>query len=65
MEQNLALTLPASLEQVRDQFEDWRRTRNSRREPIPARLWKAAVKLSDSHSIQGKEEGRILNIKYC
>ena len=52
MEQNLTLSLATSLEQVCDQFEDWRRTRNSRREPIPGRLWKAAVKLSVSGAVK-------------
>jgi hypothetical protein len=51
MEKNHTLSLPASLEEVRGQFEDWRRTRSSRRAPIPRRLWKAAVKLADSYSI--------------
>jgi hypothetical protein len=61
MEQNLTLTLSASLEQVRNQFEDWRRTRKSRREPIPSRLWKAAVKLSDSYSIHSISKALRLN----
>ena len=61
MEQNLTLTLSASLEQVRNQFEDWRRTRKSRREPIPRRLWKAAVKLSDSYSIHSISKALRLN----
>jgi hypothetical protein len=51
MEKNSTQSLPASLGEVGDQFEDWRRTRKNRREPIPARLWKAAVKLADSYSI--------------
>ena len=51
MEQNHSLSLLPSLEEVRGQFEDWRRTRSSRRDPIPRRLWKAAVKLADSYSI--------------
>jgi hypothetical protein len=51
MEKNSTQSLPPSLGEVRDQFEDWRRTRKNRREPIPARLWKTAVELADSYSI--------------
>ena len=51
MEKNATPSLPPSLEEVRGQFEDWRRTRNNRRDPIPSRLWEAAVELSDSYSI--------------
>jgi hypothetical protein len=51
MEKNNTESLPTSLEEVQAQFENWRRTRNNRRDPIPSRLWEAAVKLSDSYSI--------------
>jgi len=51
MKKNSTLSLPPGLGEVRDQFEDWRRTRKNRREPIPGRLWEAAVKLADSYSI--------------
>jgi len=57
MEQNHTLSLLPSLEEVRGQFEDWRRTRSSRREPIPDRLWKAAVKLTDRYSINNISKG--------
>jgi hypothetical protein len=39
-----------TLEEVRVQFETWRKTRNSRR-PIPDQLWQAAVKLSKNYSV--------------
>jgi hypothetical protein len=39
-----------ALEAVRVQFESWRKTRKSR-QPIPDKLWQAAVGLSKNHSI--------------
>lgn len=61
MEKNNTLSLPASLEEVRDRFEDWRRTRTSRCDPIPGRLWKAAVRLADSYSIHSISKALRLN----
>jgi hypothetical protein len=51
----------ASLEEVRDQFEDWRRTRKNRRDPIPPQLWKAAVKLAGSYSMHSISKALRLN----
>jgi len=39
---------------MRIQFEDLRRTRKNRRDPIPPQLWEVAVNLSGSHSINPK-----------
>ena len=39
-----------SLSEVKEQFKIWRRTRKSPR-PIPVKLWRAAVSLTDTHSI--------------
>jgi hypothetical protein len=39
-----------TIEDVRAQFESWRKTRKSR-QPIPDKLWQAAVDLSKNHSI--------------
>ena len=39
-----------TLEEVRVQFETWRKTRKSR-QPIPDQLWQAAFKLSKNNSI--------------
>jgi hypothetical protein len=39
-----------TLEEVRVQFETWRKTRNSR-QPIPDQLWQAAFKLSKNYSV--------------
>ena len=61
MAQNHTLSLPVRLEEVLDQFEDWRRTRNNRRDPIPGRLWKAAVQLADSYSIHSISKALRLN----
>jgi len=42
---------PESLENVCEKFEQWRLTRKSRREHIPASLWKSAAILTKDHSI--------------
>ena len=39
-----------TLEEVRVQFETWRKTRKSR-QPIPEKLWQSAFKLSKNYSI--------------
>ncbi len=39
-----------SLNEVKERFKIWRRTRNSPR-PIPEQLWQAAVSLTAKHSI--------------
>ncbi|MCK4488169.1 MAG: hypothetical protein KAU38_15600 [Desulfobacterales bacterium] len=41
-------TLRPTLEEVRDQFENWRKTRE-RRTAIPEALWQAAVSLSEDY----------------
>ena len=41
-------TLKPTLEEVRDQFENWRKTRE-RRTAIPEALWEAAVGLSEDY----------------
>lgn len=40
-----------TLESVQQQFIDWRAQRSSKREPIPDRLWEAAVRLCDVHTV--------------
>jgi hypothetical protein len=40
-----------TLKSVQQQFEAWRATRSSRREPIPESLWQAAAELCASHSV--------------
>ena len=40
-----------TLESVQQQFSDWRAHRSSKREPIPDRLWQAAVRLCDVHTV--------------
>jgi len=40
-----------TLENVHQQFQDWRASRASRREPIPEYLWQAAADLCTSHSV--------------
>ena len=39
-----------TLEEVREIFDRWRHDRG-RRDPIPGALWKAAVSLTDAHSV--------------
>lgn len=40
-----------SLEDVQQRFEEWRRKRRRRAEPIPEELWGAAVRLTKEHSV--------------
>ena len=40
-----------TLESVQQQFTDWRASRSSKREHIPDKLWQAAVRLCDVHSV--------------
>ena len=40
----------ASLNEVKEQFKTWRKTRKSAR-PIPKKLWAAAVSLTAKHSL--------------
>jgi hypothetical protein len=49
-QESLPGSLIPRLEEIQDQFETWRRTRQ-RLEPIPERLWEAAVGLSKNYSI--------------
>jgi hypothetical protein len=40
-----------SLQHIQEQFRQWRGRRSSRREPIPAELWEAAVGLCQTYPI--------------
>lgn len=57
---NLPVSKP-SLEQVRDQFETWRRTRRVR-QPIPEPLWQAAVEQCADQSVL--QVSRALRLNY-
>ena len=62
MEENNQLTL----EELKKQFEDYRKNKSYNREPIPKHLWQAAADLAKIHSIAivSKELGlRYSNIK--
>jgi hypothetical protein len=50
-----------SLEEVRDQFENWRHLRE-KRAPIPHSLWQAAVSLCAKHSVY--EISKALRLNY-
>jgi hypothetical protein len=54
--------LPSPLESVRYQFEKWRETRKSLREPIPENLWAAAIRLCSRYSIN--HVSRSLHLSY-
>src|SRR5947199_9441203 len=43
-------TIPADLEEVRQQFESWRNT-HAHRSRIPETLWTSAVKLARQHGL--------------
>ena len=62
MEENNKLTL----EELKNQIEDYRKNKSYNREPIPKQLWQAAADLAKIHSIAtvSKELGlRYSNIK--
>lgn len=52
---------PATLEEVREQFEQWRQTRK-KRGMIPDQLWEAAIALSKYHS--SYKISQILRLNY-
>lgn len=54
--------LPSPLESVRYQFEKWRESRKSLREPIPESLWTAAISLCDQYSIN--RVSKVLHLSY-
>ena len=43
--------MPADVQKVRVQFVRWRENKEAAAEPIPERLWGAAVKLCRTHSV--------------
>ena len=50
MDRKLIPTSYENLKEVQQQFEQWRKTRKSRK-PIPEHLWQAAVELAKQYSI--------------
>ena len=62
MEHEKTPALPSPLESVQYQFEKWRETRKSPREPIPGYLWAAAVRLLNHYSIN--QIARALHLNY-
>lgn len=61
MEHENIPTLPSPLESVRYQFEKWRETRKSPREPIPENLWAAAARLRNQYPISHISKALRLN----
>lgn len=43
--------LPAAIERVRSQFEEWRSHKGNRRDRIPERLWSAAAEAAQRHGV--------------
>jgi len=43
--------LPAAIERVRTQFEEWRAHKGKRGDRIPERLWSAAAEASQRHGV--------------
>ena len=52
--------LPAKVEQIRDQLNDWRRTRQ-KRSPIPESIWQAAAALAAEHGLHRVAKALRLN----
>jgi len=61
MEHENTPALPSPLESVRYQFEKWRETRKSPREPIPENLWAAAARLQNQYPISQISKALRLN----
>jgi hypothetical protein len=53
---------PATIEEVREQFEQWRQTR-VKRTAIPEHLWAVAINLSENHSVN--EISKTLRLNYA
>lgn len=51
MQQQNMPAVQLTLEEVRAQLENWRKTKTSIREPIPQKLWQQAVELCQKHSV--------------
>ena len=50
MQNSQQTIIPAQLEQIRDQLENWRQTRQ-KRSPIPETIWQAAAGLVAEHGL--------------
>ena len=61
MSQEIASTHQLTLEEVREHFEEWRRTRK-KREPISAQLWEAAESLTKKYTLH--EITKTLRLNY-
>jgi len=53
--------IPADLQELRERFEDWRRTRRGK-SPIPEPLWTAAAQLARSHGVC--QTAQVLRLEY-
>ena len=61
-QQNISNTEP-TLEEVSNQFENWRKNKRNHREPIPKKLWQAAAELAKKHSIN--QVSKALHLSYA
>jgi hypothetical protein len=61
MDQQLKLQVNLAVEEVRQRFERWRKSRKQRR-PIPENLWEEAVRLCVDHSLY--QVSRSLRLDY-
>ena len=50
MEEN-TLNIQPTLEEVKNQLENWRKSKKNHRQPIPKDLWQAVADLARKHSI--------------
>jgi hypothetical protein len=53
--------IPTDLQELRERFEDWRRTRLGK-SPIPEPLWTAAAQLARSHGVC--QTAQVLRLEY-
>src|SRR2546428_13095697 len=62
METEKAETIPAEMEEIRQQFETWRNT-HGHRTRIPETLWTSAVKQARQHGLH--RTAKALNLDYA
>jgi len=58
-----SLSIQPTLDEVKNQLENWRKNKKNHREPIPKKLWQTAADLARKHSIN--EVSKALRLSYA
>ncbi|MHB8277109.1 MAG: hypothetical protein ACYDIA_05605 [Candidatus Humimicrobiaceae bacterium] len=61
--EEITQNIQPTLEEVRDQLENWRKNKTNHREPIPKELWQQSADLAKKHSIN--EVSKALRLSYA